>query len=170
MNIYGRLGTTNTPAVMTGSHHDSVSNGGCLDGALGVVAGMEALACIHELGYTSELVHPLEVVNFTDEEGRFGGMLGSMCLAGKLTADQIERMVSADGERAAHLLALRARADGACGDGASPSVEDERRAAQAAAGACYDRYGVRIRPHAFVELHIEQGPVLDRCSTRPARR
>ena len=161
MNIHGRLGASlpsTLPAVMTGSHHDSVANGGALDGALGVIAGIEALTRIRELGYTDKLQYPLEVVNFTDEEGRFGGMLGSMCLAGKRSAEQVLKMASADGERVAHLLALHARKSTST---QPPSADEERQASEAAAGASYDRNGDRIRPHAFVELHIEQGPVLD---------
>lgn len=166
MNIHGRLGDSlpvGVPSVMTGSHHDSVPNGGSLDGALGVIAGIEALTCIREQGYASKLRHPLEVVNFTDEEGRFGGMLGSMCLAGKLGAQQILTMASADGERAARLLALHARESPK--DGA-PSEAEELHAAERATSASRDRDGSQIRPHAFVELHIEQGPVLDEmCET-----
>ena len=108
MNLHGRLcpaASPDAPVVMTGSHHDTVRGGGRLDGALGVIAGIECLARIKELGVP--LKYGLEVVNFTDEEGRFGGMLGSMCLAGKLSPAQILAMTSYDGERAAALLAAR---------------------------------------------------------------
>ena len=48
---------------------------------------------------------PMEVIDFTDEEGRFGGMLGSMCLTGRLSEASIGNMVAADGLRAADALA-----------------------------------------------------------------
>jgi len=65
--------------VMTGFHLDTVTNDGHLDGTLGVLAGLEALVRLKELNL--ELNYPLEVINFTDEEGRFGGIFGSMSLS-----------------------------------------------------------------------------------------
>ena len=156
LNIHGRLssGTASKSVVMTGSHHDTVRGGGRLDGALGVIAGIECLARIKELGVP--LKHGLEVVNFTDEEGRFGGMLGSMCLAGKLSPKEILGMSSHDGQRAAALLALRSGLKPESGAQQSQKAMEEA-AAKAAADAAYGSDQV----HAYVELHIEQGPVLD---------
>ena len=73
-NVHGRLDWDGaTPAVMAGSHIDTIPGAGALDGALGVVVGLECLRRIKELGI--DLKHPLEVVAFTDEEGRFGGSI-----------------------------------------------------------------------------------------------
>ena len=159
MNIHGRVSPADSPGaavVMTGSHHDTVRGGGRLDGALGVIAGVECLARIKELGVP--LKYGLEVVNFTDEEGRFGGMLGSMCLAGKLTPEKVLTMASYDGQRAANLLALRSSASEST---STVSAVQEQAAAEAAVGAAYGGSGGKGEVHAYVELHIEQGPVLD---------
>lgn len=82
-NVCCRIGNSESPCVMTGSHMDTVPGAGHLDGALGVVCGLEALRCLKEQGV--ELARPVELVAFTDEEGRFGGMFGSQALSGKLS-------------------------------------------------------------------------------------
>ncbi|MDO5537109.1 MAG: allantoate amidohydrolase [Desulfovibrionaceae bacterium] len=83
-NIRGRYEGTDpdAPAVMFGSHLDTVADAGAYDGCLGVVSAIEAVAALHEQGVRPE--HPLEVVGFADEEGtRFGvTYLGSAALAG----------------------------------------------------------------------------------------
>lgn len=140
LNVIGRLeGPPGQPAVVTGSHIDSVPGGGTLDGALGVVAGLEALRRIRELGV--ELSRPLEVVAFTDEEGRFGGMFGSQAMAGHLTPESILGARDLDGVSLVDAMqALECDAMHALRAARSPrSVQ------------------------SFVELHIEQGPVLDRA-------
>ena len=73
------------PAVLVGSHVDSVYNGGDFDGPLGVLAGIEVVQTMQEHGTEAE--RPVEVVVFTDEEGaRFSfGMIGSRALADELT-------------------------------------------------------------------------------------
>src|ERR687893_2455549 len=85
-NLFGRRegGDPDLPAVLIGSHVDSVYNGGTFDGPLGVLAGIEVLQTMEEQGLETE--HPVEVVAFTDEEGaRFSlGMIGSRALAGNL--------------------------------------------------------------------------------------
>ncbi len=139
-NIHGRL-PGETPdaraSVMTGSHLDTVPDGGPLDGAFGVVAGLECLRRLRES--EAQLDWPLEVVAFTDEEGRFGGMLGSSAMAGRLTPEAVRAMTAADGERLTDALERV---------GLDPdAVCDARR----------DPETIR----AFVELHIEQGPVLE---------
>jgi beta-ureidopropionase / N-carbamoyl-L-amino-acid hydrolase len=142
-NVHGRLRWDGTrPSVMTGSHLDTVPGGGSLDGALGVVTGLECLRRLAELQIETRL--PLEVVSFLDEEGRFGGMPGSQAMAGRLTPDGIQEARDLDGVR--FVDALRARGI------------DATHALRAA------------RPKgsidAFVELHIEQGPVLERRGAR----
>ena len=137
-NIHGRLNWDGkTPSVMTGSHLDTVPGAGHLDGALGVVVGFECLRRIKEENV--KLHYPLEVVAFSDEEGRFGGMLGSQAIAGQLTPETILNAVDLDGVKLT--------------DAMSHQGYDAMQALHA-----------RRNPdsiHTFLELHIEQGPILD---------
>lgn len=142
-NIHARLGWDGQrPSVMTGSHIDTVPGAGHLDGALGVVSGLEALRRLKEAGVEPRL--PLELVSFTDEEGRFGGMPGSQAIAGKLTPDSIFSARDLNG--VTFIDAMKA-----CGFDAMHALRAARRPDSVA---------------AFVELHIEQGPVLDRRNVR----
>ncbi|MCB1956150.1 MAG: Zn-dependent hydrolase [Rhodocyclaceae bacterium] len=136
-NIFG-LRAGRNPAlapVMTGSHIDTVRTGGAYDGNLGVLAGLEVVAALNDAGVETE--RGLVVGVFTDEEGaRFApDMLGSLVFVGGLALDDA--------------LAIRAI------DGAILGEELQRigYAGTAPLGL--------PRPHAYVELHIEQGPVLD---------
>jgi beta-ureidopropionase / N-carbamoyl-L-amino-acid hydrolase len=125
-NVLGRC--PQQQAVLAGSHVDSVPRGGRLDGALGVVAAVEA---------ARTLGGGVDVVSFSDEEGAFTGTLGSRAFVGELGDEERAGLQSADGRRF-----------------------DEELAATGWAG----RPLVRLDParhSAFVELHIEQGPVLD---------
>ena len=137
-NIHGRLNWDNeTPSVMTGSHLDTVPGAGHLDGALGVLVGLECLRRIKEENLS--LHYPLEVVAFSDEEGRFGGMLGSQAISGKHTPESIESATDLNGIK---LI-----------DAMKQQGYDAMQALHA-----------RRNPdsiHAFIELHIEQGPILD---------
>jgi beta-ureidopropionase / N-carbamoyl-L-amino-acid hydrolase len=138
-NLHGRLGWDGKrPSVMMGSHLDTVPGGGPLDGALGVLVGLEVLRTVSEAGV--KLRHPLEVVDFTDEEGRFGGLFGSQAVAGQLTPAVIHNA------RDLHGVALT-EAMAAWGLDANAALF-ARRALDSI--------------HAYLELHIEQGPVLDR--------
>jgi N-carbamoyl-L-amino-acid hydrolase len=74
-------------SVMTGSHIDTVPRAGHLDGALGVLVGLECLRRFKELNLPMR--YALEAIAFTDEEGRFGGMLGSQAICGQLTPETI---------------------------------------------------------------------------------
>jgi N-carbamoyl-L-amino-acid hydrolase len=142
-NVHGRLHWDGkTPSVMTGSHIDTVPGAGHLDGALGVVAGLECLRRLRELGV--ETRRPLEVVSFLDEEGRFGAMPGSQAIAGKLTPEAILGAKDLDGVRFADALKER---------GFDPM--HALRAARPAGTI-----------DSFVELHIEQGPVLEKRGAR----
>ncbi|MFF2483199.1 Zn-dependent hydrolase [Paenibacillus sp. NPDC058071] len=125
-------------AVVTGSHIDTVVQAGMFDGALGVLAGIEALRTIRE--HAIPHARPLEVVCFTDEEGvRFGaGYFGSRAMAGGWNGEWLEL-------RDAEGITLRAAMERA---GLDPSR---------CAGAARTRESV----HAYVELHIEQGRVLE---------
>ena len=128
------------PPVMMGSHIDTVATGGKYDGNLGVLAALEVIEAAIESGV--ELERPLAAAFFTNEEGsRFPpDMMGSLCYTGGLTVEEAMSTTDADGK----------------------SVGDE-----------LDRIGYRgpmpcpaPAPYAFVELHIEQGPVLERDGMR----
>ena len=137
-NIHGRLNWDNqTPSVMTGSHLDTVPGAGHLDGALGVLVGLECLRRIKEENLS--LQYPLEVVAFSDEEGRFGGMLGSQAIAGKHTPESIESAIDLNGIRL---------------------VDAMKQQGYDAMQALHARRNPKSI-HAFIELHIEQGPILD---------
>ncbi|MCP9958721.1 allantoate amidohydrolase [Streptomyces sudanensis] len=128
-----------TDAVVTGSHLDSVPDGGAFDGPLGVVSSFAAVDELLRRGATP--TRPLAVVNFGDEEGaRFGlACVGSRLTAGRLTKDAA--------------YALR--------DGDGTSLPDAMEAAgydPAAIGPDPERLA---RIGAFVELHVEQGRALD---------
>lgn len=131
-------GTSGEPALMVGSHIDTVPCAGALDGALGVVVGLECLRCLLEND-----VHPrrsLEVIAFSDEEGRFGGMFGSQSLVGQINPKSIATMKDLDGVLLSDELQRH---------GYDPlKALDVARDPQTIAG--------------YLELHIEQGPVLDR--------
>ena len=133
-----RAGTDPTLApVMIGSHIDTVGTGGRFDGNLGVLAGLEIVETLARAGI--ETVRPLQVAFFTDEEGaRFApDMLGSLVYVGGLALESALDLVAAD-------------------DGARLGDELER-IGYAGPVPC----PTAAAPHAFVELHIEQGPVLE---------
>ena len=79
-NVIGRFGPSTGPCIMSGSHIDSVPSGGKLDGCLGVLAALECVMAIQDAGIVPSLA--VEVVATAEEEGRFGGMLGSQAMAG----------------------------------------------------------------------------------------
>ncbi len=122
--------------VMTGSHIDTVINAGRYDGCYGVLAGLEAIRSLKEAGYRP--ARPLAVCIFTNEEGvRYApAMLGSFVYSGGLPAGTAKALVGTDG-----------------------SVLGEELARIGYAG---QREPGFLRPRAFVELHIEQGPILDK--------
>jgi N-carbamoyl-L-amino-acid hydrolase len=135
-NVVGTWPADSTDApVMTGSHIDTVATGGRFDGTLGVLAGIEVLETIITAGV--ELARPLAVAFFTDEEGsRFApDMLGSLVFAGGMPLEDA--------------LAIRGFDDAVLG-------EELLRIGYAGPQPCPAR-----PPHAYVELHIEQGPVLE---------
>src|SRR5881296_3143913 len=140
-NTFGGLGATavagDRPAVLTGSHIDTVPEGGMLDGALGVIAGLECLEVISETRSGHE--RPLAVAAWTDEEGRYGSLFGSRAFCGRLDPAAIPSMAAVDGDR---LVEAMGRAG-----------FDAHRAPEAAAPPG----GVA----AYVELHIEQGARLE---------
>ncbi|MEU6078934.1 allantoate amidohydrolase [Streptomyces sp. NPDC047108] len=127
-------------AVVTGSHLDSVPDGGAFDGPLGVVSSFAALDTLRARGAAPD--RPLAIVNFGDEEGaRFGlACVGSRLAAGQLTAEQAHALRDADGVTLAQAM------ERAGYDPEAIGPDPERLA----------------RIGAFVELHVEQGRALDR--------
>lgn len=139
-NIIGRREGLNANAavVMLGSHIDSVPNGGNYDGVVGVLAAIEALHCLADQQEKNE--HPIEVVVFMAEESsRFGvATLGSKAFCGKLSFEQLEQYKDKEGISLSQALRQR---------GLMP--ENIQQA----------QYKSPIK--AFLELHIEQGKVLE---------
>ncbi len=128
-------GTGSTPVVMTGSHIDTVRTGGIYDGNLGVLAGLEVIRTLKEAGIKTR--HPIGVAFFTNEEGtRFQpDMMGSLVYTKDLAVAEARAQVGTDGVTVGDAL-----------DGIGY-------AGKAQVG------GVNVR--AFVEYHIEQGPILE---------
>lgn len=126
-------------AVVTGSHLDSVPDGGAFDGPLGVVSAFAALDELRSRGV--QFKRPFAITNFGDEEGaRFGlACVGSRLTAGKLTKEQAYELRDADG------ITLPQAMEAAGYDPAAIGPDPERLA----------------RIGAFVELHVEQGRALD---------
>jgi N-carbamoyl-L-amino-acid hydrolase len=83
-----RCGRVGGPTLLLGSHLDSVPNGGRFDGALGVLAALEALQLVKEQGI--RLSTHLEAIDFTDEEARFVSLLGSLALTGQLEPEHLQ--------------------------------------------------------------------------------
>ncbi|WP_282088092.1 allantoate amidohydrolase [Streptomyces tendae] len=131
-------------AVVTGSHLDSVPDGGAFDGPLGVVSAFAALDELRERG--ARPTRPLGIVNFGDEEGaRFGlACVGSRLTAGALTVEQAHRLTDGDG------ITLPRAMESAGYDPDTLGPDPERLA----------------RIGAFVELHVEQGRALDLSGDR----
>jgi allantoate deiminase len=134
-NIYGRFGGSG-PAILVGSHIDSVPEGGRFDGALGVLCAVEAVEALLDDGLGFR--RPVEVVGWCDEEGaRFGiGLFGSAAAFGRLPDG-----VSQRADKSGLTIAAALRAMGESGD---PTT------------AKRDPSGLA----AYLELHIEQGPRL----------
>lgn len=125
------------PRILVGSHLDTVPCAGTLDGALGVLSGLECLRAIQEAGIQPN--RSIEVIAFSDEEGRFGGMLGSQAVAGMVNPNTLHQAADLDGHKLADEMAKH---------GLDPWLALEaRREPESIA--------------AYLELHIEQGSVLD---------
>jgi N-carbamoyl-L-amino-acid hydrolase len=133
-NMIGRYpGQLDLPALATGSHIDTVPTGGRYDGALGVLAGIEVVRSLHEQHI--QLRHPIEVIVFTDEEG---GMIGSKAMAGTASTDP----------------ALYRHAD----------ETDIQTCLQQIGGNWTQLHQARRTSAdlaAYVELHVEQGGILE---------
>lgn len=137
-NVIGRWEVGSGPAVLVGSHLDSVPHGGELDGVLGVVAALECVQTLMESGYVPDT--PIEVIATSEEEGRFGGMLGAQAMTGSVDPGWFRSAMDDTGI----LLTDALKEAGFDPDAVSAAARDPADVA------------------AFLELHIEQGPVLDR--------
>lgn len=143
-NIFARWvgGDARAPVVGTGSHIDAIPNAGKYDGVVGVLGGLEAIRALQRGAFRPK--HAIELLVFTSEEPtRFGiGCLGSRLLSGDLSPDAARRLTDSNGE----------------------SLEQVRRNV----GLGGELEEVKL-PNgyykAFVELHIEQGPLLERQRT-----
>jgi N-carbamoyl-L-amino-acid hydrolase len=140
-NIFGATGIRTlrpeTPVVLTGSHIDTVPEGGILDGALGVLAGLECLQAINES--RTRHARPLAVAAWSDEEGRYGSLFGSRAFCGMLEGAKLDEMAAVDGVRLVDAMA---------GAGFDAHRASEARTPAGAVAA-------------YVELHIEQGARLE---------
>ncbi len=140
-NLIGRRAGRDAGAkpILFGSHVDSVPSGGNFDGALGILAAIEVAQALADQGVTT--IHPLEVVVWTNEEGvAYGdGLCGSRAAAGEMIAGELDK--AWNGVR---------KADAIRRLGGNPDrIADARRAPGSI--------------HAYLELHVEQGGVLDRA-------
>ena len=135
-----RAGRVAGPAVMIGSHIDTVATGGLYDGNLGVLAGLELIEALNAAG--AKTLHPISVAFFTNEEGaRFApDMMGSGVHQGAMSLDDALATVGIDG----------ASVDG--------ELTRIGYAGELAVGS--------VRARAFLELHVEQGPVLEEQGMR----
>ena len=139
--VIGRMEGRNpsAPIIMTGSHFDTVKTGGRFDGAAGVVAALETARTLHDEGFVPE--RPIEFVALPEEEGaRFGGgLFASRAMCGQLYENELETYKDSYGVSVAQ--AMREY-------GLDPAKADEARRKKG-------------EIDMFLELHIEQGPVLE---------
>ena len=131
---------TRKPVLLLGSHLDSVANGGRFDGALGVAAAFEVMQVLRDHGADPEM--PVEVIDFTDEEGTWVSLLGSRAMSGQLTRKDL---TNPRGDPEAFQRALERAGLSISGllDAARPPDSLQ----------------------AYLELHIEQGTRLERSET-----
>src|SRR6201988_1065254 len=139
-NIFARwIGSDpRAAAVGTGSHIDAIPNAGKFDGVVGVLGGLEAIRSLQRGAFRPR--HSIELLVFTSEEPtRFGiGCLGSRLLSGSLTAEAARKLIDKDGA----------------------SLEEVRQKARL--GGVLEEVNLPSGYYqAFVELHIEQGPLLE---------
>lgn len=143
-NIYGRLEglEADLPAVIIGSHFDSVPHGGAFDGPAGIVTGLDVIARIREQKLTPK--YPIEVIALVEEEGTsFGrGLMASSVITGLIGTKELYQLKDRQGVSAAKRMADA----GFNADNASQAVLDPKKV------------------KAFLELHIEQGPVLEQAN------
>jgi allantoate deiminase len=141
-NLIGRLEpkdiSSSIPCVAFGSHIDTVLAGGKFDGALGICAGLEVMRVMQESGV--RLSNPLELLIFTDEEGsHYAGTFGSRAMLGMVKEEELEKARKAGQPTLAQDLKRLGKDPGQIKQAQRQPTEFK----------------------AFLELHIEQGPVLE---------
>ena len=137
-NVFAHLEEGSGKSILVGSHHDTVLNAGKFDGSAGVLAALECLRRIKEEGVG--LKKPVELVSFTDEEGNLvGDFLGSRAFTGLLNKEEVEKGMTSFGRPLKEILA-----------GTDFSVE-----------GILEAHKERPEIEAFLELHIEQGTILE---------
>lgn len=144
-NSFGRrAGGEDLPTIMVGSHLDTVTNGGNLDGPLGVVAALEVVRGLNEKGLTTR--HPITAVVLTSEEAvRFADTcMGSKIITGTMKRDHLEEIEDAQGITGAEAMKSV---------GLDPDRIEEARWDPA-------------RIAAYIELHVEQGRVLEKLGKK----
>lgn len=129
------FGLADGASILLGSHSDSQPEGGWLDGALGVIAGLEIARAAQESGGP-----PVSVVSFQDEEGRFGVTTGSAVWSGHMSLTQADALTDQTGV---------------------PLVEARQAVAEMVTGNVDP-----TRFTGFMEMHIEQGPTLDKSGDK----
>ncbi|MBP1971370.1 allantoate deiminase [Virgibacillus natechei] len=137
-NIFGKLEGTlkDGPSVIVGSHFDSVPNGGAYDGTAGVVVGLEVAALFKENNITPK--YPLEIIAMIEEESsRFSGLMGSRGIVGSIDEADFKNQKDRDG------ISVTEAMSNAGLDASKPVYRDPS------------------TMKAFLEMHIEQGPLLE---------
>lgn len=128
------------PSLLIGSHIDTMECAGKYDGVLGVFSALECIRTLNESGY--EVTKPIEIIAFNDEEERFLGFLGSYAFTGVIGYDDIKNLYDHDG-----VMLVDAMRD----IGLEPTkIGEAKRDPKSVAG--------------YLELHIEQGPLLERLN------
>ncbi len=128
----------NAPSIIIGSHLDSVKNGGAFDGVAGIVAALEVARFLNSEAIKTK--YPIEIVIMNDEEGvRFkSGMLSSRAITGKITEEELDKYLDENG-----ISIRQAMID----FGIEPNLKNAK----------YKEGSIK----AYLELHIEQGPILE---------
>jgi hydantoinase/carbamoylase family amidase len=135
-NAIARLEGGDSPAIVLGSHLDTVIKGGAFDGVLGVLAGLNVA---RRLAASGGIGRPVEVIAFRDEEGRFGPFTGSRAMTGTLSPEALGKARDAEGMMLADAMRTA---------GFDPAAVMQ---------ATRDPAGIA----AYLELHIEQGRILE---------
>ena len=133
-NVLG-ISRNSGPAVLIGSHSDTQPEGGWLDGAYGVICALEVARAFSEDPNTSDLA--IDVASWMDEEGTYLGSLGSLSFCERLTSEELSSAESGEGKKLVDVLESLGLAD------IRPATLQPQ------------------RHRAYLEAHIEQGPVLD---------
>ncbi len=142
-NQFGALGREDglEPSILLGSHLDTVTHGGSYDGALGVLAALEVLETVRDAGV--QLQYRLGLVNFSDEEGTHAGLLGSRAFCGLLNVEDLQQPNSG-----------------------SEVFEKGIRRIGITLNSILAVSSKSFLPTVYLELHIEQGPILEKKSIR----